>query len=118
MTANSETTCRWCNEPLPDNHTGPCPKCGKIGKNVKLKPQPAFLKLTANKVKTITEHRREIKEKNPKALWIINGISIASILFSIAFPPVGTVLGIIALLATNFLGPPIIHKIIIERDKS
>jgi hypothetical protein len=102
---------------LPDNHAGPCPKCGKTGKHVVLEPLKAFLKPTG-KLKLIRERRQEIKKKNPKVLWIINGISIASILFGIAFPPVGSVLGIIALLAANFLGPQIIHKIIIERDKS
>jgi hypothetical protein len=118
MPTESETTCRWCNEPLPDNHTGPCPKCGKIGKNVTIKLQPGFLKLTANKVRTITERRQEIVKENPKIKWITIAISVISLLVGVIFPPGGLIAGLIALFVTYYLGPFVIKEIIIERDKS
>ena len=120
MTTNSETTCRWCNEPLADDHTGPCPKCGKVGRNVTVKLQPGFIKLTGNKVRTITERRQEILKENHKIKWITNGISIASIFLGGLFPPpFSIIIGLLAFLITNRLAPFAIYKIItIERDKS
>ena len=35
MTAEVQCRCRHCKNELPPSHTGPCPYCGKIGKDCK-----------------------------------------------------------------------------------
>ena len=38
MTAEVQCWCQHCRNELPPSHTGPCPHCGKIGKDCKATP--------------------------------------------------------------------------------
>ena len=119
MTSASKTTCRWCHEPLPPDHTGPCPKCGKTGKNVTLQPRSVVLKATVGKARMIRERRQEIIEKNPKIKWINIIVSMASLFLGGIFPPpFNIIIGLAAFFITYSLGPFVIKTITIERDKS
>jgi len=119
MTSASKTTCRWCDEPLSPDHTGPCPKCGKTGKNITIALRPAKLNIIGHKVTTITERRREIIEKNPKIKWINIIVSMASLFLGGIFPPpFNIIIGLAAFFITYSLGPFVIKTITIERDKS
>lgn len=119
MKTTSRTTCKWCSEPLSHDHTGPCPKCGKTGKNVTVKLRPANLQFTGNIVRTITERRQEIIKENPKIKWITILVSITSIFLGGIFPPpFNIIIGLAAFFITYSLGPLVIKTIIIERDKS
>ena len=119
MTTTSRTTCKWCSEPLSADHTGPCPRCGKTGKNITMALRPAKLNITGHEVKTIIERRQEIIKENPKIKWITILVSIASIFLGGIFPPpFNIIIGLAAFFITYSLGPFVIKTIIIERDKS
>ncbi len=119
MAPTSKTTCKWCSEPLSLDHTGPCPKCGKTGKNITVAPGTAKLNIIGHKVTTITERRQEIIKENPKIKWVTILISIASIFLGGIFPPpFNIIIGLAAFFITYSLGPFVIKTIKIERNKS
>ena len=100
--------CKWCGTPLPPNHSGPCPKCGKEGKMVFLTLKESVTLKESLKWKA----QKEFFEENPKIKWILTMITLASpliglVLSGVAGIIVGIGLGILSLL----LGPYAIIKV-------
>ena len=67
-TAEATVTCKWCGASLLPNHSGPCPECGKRGKQISLTLKEALglrselgLKLKGPKGKR--KRVREIKSR-------------------------------------------------------
>lgn len=92
-TTESKTFCKWCKQPLPDNHSGPCPNCGKSGRHIKIEPLTGVLRLTGT-VTTITRRRGEIV-KDKRIKWASRGI------------------GLICALGGAFLSAPLLYSLIV-----
>lgn len=70
--------CRHCGQPLDPKHTGPCPKCGKVGKDVNVVLQE---RVDISESISVTHTRaKEFIKKHPKwtalsiGLLIITGL--------------------------------------------
>ncbi len=71
-----------CKSPLPLDHSGPCPKCGKTGKTIGIQ-----LSVTAKGVPSISGSRiREYVRYNKLALVTLAVITLVSPLVSILLP--------------------------------
>ena len=102
------TTCKWCGSSLEPTHTGPCPKCGKEGKNstVKIKETIGFKGLLN------WESRREFCETNPKIKWLIIAIAFVSPLLGFILSGlVGVVIGLFFGFLSYWLGPLAVTKV-------
>lgn len=81
-TTNMKAVCQSCGHSLGVNHTGPCPKCGKEGK---------IIKVSLSETLSITsslnwEKRREFFQKNWKLIIIVFALTIlGSIVGSLFF---------------------------------
>ena len=122
---DSKTICNECKTPLLPNHTGPCPKCGKVGKSVTITPHPTSLTSFTKRLKLLRARRQEIIKENPNIKAISNGISIIAVLIvlllSVTWPVFGGIIGpLISLLCiaiANRLLPLAMRKIItIEKE--
>jgi len=108
--------CRYCNTPLPVDHKGPCPNCGKIGKNISVE-----LHETISVTESLSwEKRKEFWEKNSKMMVLIWSITLISpILGWFITGAIGIIIGLILGIAVNLLGPYAVTKVReIERGKS
>lgn len=109
MTVPQETVvCRWCNIDLSDDHKGPCPQCGKIGRKFAI----TFKENISIKDSFAWKSQREFFEENTKIKWII--ITITTCTPFIGFFVLGTVgliLGSILSIITYYLGPHAITKV-------
>lgn len=57
--------CRWCSAELPENHSGPCPRCGKEGRHIKIE--------VSEVIGVIDETVSVVKEiKYKKTEWLFN----------------------------------------------
>ena len=57
-----KTFCKWCNNSLSTNHKGPCPKCGKEGKNIIIEPDPLKIKFILSPDITLEKIKNFYKE--------------------------------------------------------
>jgi len=97
----NKVTCQSCGSELPLNHSGPCPKCGKIGKKIVAIVSEGII----IKESKIWVRRREFIKKNP--IFIALSILIilgAPILGNFILGPIGIVLGIILGFGASILG--------------
>ena len=79
MTSEVRCWCRHCKAELPPNHTGPCPHCGKLGKDCKA---------TATTVVGVKEsvsgtHKPEWSGKSLTILFGITGILLSVVILGI-----------------------------------
>lgn len=104
----TKVTCKWCGATLSPTHTGPCPKCGKLGKKISL-----ILTETLGLKDSIKwEKRREFFEENPKIKWLIIAITIGSpFLGLVLFGIVGVVIGLVLGGLSYLLGPYAVTKV-------
>lgn len=101
-------TCKWCGSYLSLSHTGPCPKCGKEGKNIVAEiNETVVLRDSLN-----WKRQREFYEKNPKIKWLIITIILCSSLIGLIFSVViGIVIGLFLGILSYWLGPYAITKV-------
>ena len=119
-TTQSKTFCKWCKVPLPDNHSGHCPKCGKVGKSVTVIPQPLILRFIAQRPQIISQRRREIV-KDKTIRWASRGIGLLAALggaFSPAPLPYSLLVAIASYVITDYLSPFLLEKLIKPKKKS
>ncbi len=101
-------TCKWCGSSLSPTHTGPCPKCGKEGKNstVKTKGTIGFKGLLN------WESHREFYETNPKIKWLFIAITFGPPLLGfILYGLAGVVIGLSFGFLSYWLGPLAVTKV-------
>jgi len=108
-TTNVRAICKWCGINLSPSHIGPCPNCGKEGKNVSVVLNENIrLKDSLN-----IERRRQFLESNPKIKWLTFVLTLSSSLITLINLP--TVLGILISLVLGMiswiLGPFVITRI-------
>lgn len=109
---NSKITCKHCGFTLTDDHSGPCPSCGKIGKVTSVIASGGVVIGGSASVQTI----RTVYQKNKAAFAILIVITIISPfvgLFLIGIP--GILVGLILSAISYFLGPKAVTKIIEKR---
>lgn len=115
-TTESKTFCKWCKQPLPDNHSGPCPNCGKIGRHIKIEPLTGVLRLTGT-VTRITRRRREIV-KDKRIKWASRSIGLIcaslGLLLSLLSLPIlySVIVPIASYFITDYLSPFVLQKLI------
>jgi len=104
----TKVTCQSCGAELPLDHSGPCPKCGKIGRYI-----VAGISEGINiKESSIWERRREFIKKNPIFIALSILITLgAPILGYFISGIIGIVLGIILGFGVSILGLFAIIKI-------
>jgi len=107
--ATQSFRCANCRASLPQNHVGPCPKCGKEGREISVVASESIKMSDSIRRET----RREYYQKNPKVLAIVIAITVLAPflgLFLVGWAGVvaGLVLGGIAYL----IGPRASTKII------
>jgi hypothetical protein len=94
---------------LPKNHTGPCPKCGKVGREISVVLIDT-IKVT-DSVRWQT--RREYYQKNPKVLAVVIGITVVSPFLGFVFAGwLGVVVGLVLGGIAYWIGPRASTKII------
>jgi hypothetical protein len=104
----TKTSCKNCGAELPNDHSGPCPKCGKTGRNIKAE---FFEKITI-KDSLSWEHRREFIKKNPIIILICIIITFgAPVLGFFLSGLVGVIIGIILGFGVSILGLFAVMKI-------
>lgn len=101
-------TCKYCGTYLSLSHTGPCPKCGKEGKNFVVEINDTVHLRDSQNLET----RREYFEKNPKIKWVIIAITLCSSLLGLIFSVVtGIVIGLLLGILSYWLGPLAVTKV-------
>lgn len=106
---NQKIICTHCGTPLSKDHAGPCPSCGKEGREI-----IAII----NEVITISDSmrwqtRREFYEKNPKILIAVILITVISPFLGLFLGgPVGVVIGLALGTITFFISPRAITKVV------
>ncbi|RLI01199.1 hypothetical protein DRO38_05440 [Candidatus Bathyarchaeota archaeon] len=101
--------CTHCGTPLSKDHAGPCPSCGKEGREI-----IAII----NEVITISDSmrwqtRREFYEKNPKILIAVILITVISSFLGLFLGgPVGVVIGLALGTITFFISPRAFTKVV------
>lgn len=104
----SSAFCLNCREPLSETHTGPCPKCGHIGKQINL---------IVNEKVEISEHitidqKGTRREEHPKLNALLIGILIVSPIVGYFINPVlGVISGLIFGGASFVLGQYAVTKV-------
>ena len=109
-------TCKWCGASLEATHIGPCPKCGKKGKNVEV-GLTSSVKITSS---TNWKSSREFFKTNKRVRNIIITITIISPILGLFFSKIiGLLLGLAFGILTYTLGHYAIIKVCeIERGSS
>ncbi len=107
MTVLSDMTkCLYCNNPLPPNHKGVCPKCGGKGRAHKITIRET-LSLSEN-LQTI----REFYEKNPAIKGVIVLIIIISPLIGLLLANlIGALVGLTLGIISYFISPRATTKV-------
>ena len=101
--------CAHCHESLSRNHTGPCPKCGKEGREISVVATDTIELSDSTRWQT----RREYYHKNPKVLAVVIGITFASPLLGLVVAGwVGVVIGLALSGVAIWIGPWASTKII------
>lgn len=103
--------CKRCGSPLDLNHSGPCPKCGQVGKAIKIEISET-LEL---KDSLSIARRREFYETNKPVKNIIIAITILSPCIGLVLSGfVGFLVGLAVGVFSYFLSPYAVIKV---RDK-
>jgi hypothetical protein len=94
--------CRHCKAELPPDHTGPCPKCGKSGKDCK-----ATVTLSIGLVVSVSAQKiHKYKKKHPRFIAISIAVTIISLVVGYLFGGlVGLLIGIIVAVLNWWLTP-------------
>ena len=101
-------TCKWCGSPLSTTHIGPCPKCGKEGKNGTIEIEETI----GVKDSLKWESRREFNEKNPKINLLIILITFGSPLLGFfLYGLVGVIIGFFFGVLSYWLSPLAVTKV-------
>jgi hypothetical protein len=105
--------CKWCQEPFPNDHSGPCPKCGKIGRSITLEPQSLIIKTIIQKPQLIIKRRSEIVQ-DARIKWISRGVglvvALSGVFVSVSFPYSLIVAGVLYVF-TDYLSPFLLQKL-------
>jgi len=104
----TKVTCKWCGVTLSPTHTGPCPKCGKLGKKISL----TLTETIGFKDSLKWEKQREFFEQNPKIKWLIVAITIGSPFVGLVMAGLlGVVIGLVLGVLSYLLGPYAVVKV-------
>lgn len=109
MNSDMKATCKYCGAALPLEHKGPCPKCGKEGKEIIG---------IVNKTIPLTESlrrftRTEFFDKNPIFIWLNWAIVIGAPLLGLFLSGiVGAFAGFAFGVLSNSVSPYAARKII------
>ena len=100
--------CKWCGVSLAQNHIGPCPSCGKAGKEgTIILDEKINMKDSMN-----WERRKEFFEENPKIKLLVIAITIASPIIGLFLAKIWGFIGGLGFGAlTYWLSPSAIIKI-------
>ena len=102
MTNELRCWCRHCKAELPPDHTGPCPRCGKRGKDCK-----ATVTVSIGLVVSVSAQKiRKYKKKHPRFIAISIAVTITSLVVGYLFGGlVGLLIGIIVAMLNLWLTP-------------
>jgi thiamine transporter ThiT len=100
--------CKHCKAELPPSHTGPCPKCGKLGKDCKVTATVAIklaVSVSAQKVHKYTK-------KHPRFIAISIVVTVTALVLGYHLGGLfGLLIGIIAAVLNWWLTPRAIQTI-------
>lgn len=103
------TTCAHCGESISPQHTGPCPSCGKEGKNISVNIKESIQVRFSLKWET----RKEYYQKHKGAAGAVISITVLSPLVGLFLAgPVGVFIGLALGGVSYYLGPKAATKII------
>lgn len=102
-------TCAHCGESISPQHTGPCPSCGKEGKNISVNIKESIQLHSSLKWET----RKEYYQKHKGAAGSVIAITVLSPFIGLFLAgPVGVVIGLALGGVAYYLGPKAATKII------
>jgi hypothetical protein len=115
-TNNVFANCKWCGAVLESTHVGPCPKCGKEGKDVKV----LLHTVVTAKSSLSWEKRREYFESNKLNRNILIILTVISPFIGLVVKGlIGFFIGFAVSILLFFLGPYALMKVReIERGRS
>ena len=100
--------CKHCKAELSPSHTGPCPKCGKLGKDCKAT-------FTANLIAAVSvsaQHVHKYTKKHPRFIAISIAVTATAIILGYRLGGLcGLLIGIIAAILNWWLTPRAIQTI-------
>jgi hypothetical protein len=113
---NTSSNCKWCGVALDATHIGPCPSCGKEGKDVKVH----LSTVVTAKSSLSWEKRREYFESNKRIRNILINLTIISPFIGLVLKGlIGLFVGFAVSILLFFLGPYALMKVReIERGRS
>ncbi|MCF6153180.1 MAG: hypothetical protein E3K38_13000 [Candidatus Kuenenia stuttgartiensis] len=101
--------CANCLASLPHNHTGPCPKCGKEGREIGVVASESIEVLDSTRWQT----RREYYQKNPGIRAIVIAITVLAPFLGLFFVGwAGVAVGLVFGGITDWISPWAATKII------
>lgn len=109
---NGKVTCIHCGEVLAGTHSGPCPSCGKLGKQYIFKSSGSAVVGGTASISTM----HTIYEKNKLACILLVVITFGAPflgLFVVGIP--GLVIGLIFGVISWFIGPKAVTKVVEHR---
>jgi hypothetical protein len=105
----SEVRCIHCGYILSGDHTGPCPSCGKIGKELKVIGAGGAVGGGRASVET----QRSFSERNRKAFIVIIVITVGSPFVGLLVSGIpGLLIGLVLSAISYFLGPNAVTEVV------
>ena len=101
-------TCKNCGAELPTNHSGPCPKCGKVGKHIHAEVKETIVISEKGYMKSTKEYiKKNLKDILLMKLIVIIGLILGFFISGI----IGAIIGIIIAIASDLLAFKPVEKI-------
>lgn len=105
---NITAKCKWCGNPLPASYIGPCPKCGKKGKNI----SAVFNETISLSDSFNWELKRQYFEGHPKVKLIVFVITFGAPFLGLIFSRVvGVTVGLVFAIISYIFGPYAVTKV-------
>ena len=100
--------CRHCKVELPPSHTGPCPKCGRLGKDCKVSVT-ANIRIAAS---VSVQHVHKYTKKHPRFIAISIAVTVTALVLGYRLGGLlGLLIGVIAAILNWWLTPRAIQTI-------
>jgi len=112
ISMNSKTiikiTCKNCGAELSTDHSGPCPKCGKVGKHIHAEVKETIAISEKGYMKSTKEYiKKNLKDILLMKLIVIIGLILGFFISGI----IGAIIGIIIAIASDLLAFKPVEKI-------
>jgi len=101
-------TCKKCGAELPIDHSGPCPKCGKVGKHIHAEVKENVVISERGYMKSTKEYiKKNLRDILLMKLIVIIGLILGFFISGI----IGAIIGIIIAIAYDLLAFKPVEKI-------